>query len=312
MAPKPAIPAASQPLPQRLMALAQTLQFGWFVGHLTLLLATLRYTISFIRFNTNTKTAEFSYRLAFISAAATYGIVVYKAYRARIKQVAGGGGAPGSAGGGRAALQGVGISMLGDENVQYLIMALIWLCSKGIFLAMLPFTIYSTFHFLTYLRTALIPAIVPPAAAAPAAPAADGTAAKTRPPQNAVSEIISKFVKSHYDTSMMIVANLEIALLIRLVLGCVIWVNSWILLCVYAVFLRVRMGQSAFLRQAMVGFEVRVDGVLADSRVPQQVRDGWRVVKDGVRRVGAMTDVGEMTGGKVGGASASGRGRKEQ
>jgi len=186
-------------------------------------------------------------------------------------------------------------------------MALIWLVSKPVFLALLPFSIYSTFHFLTYLRTALIPTLMPsqPATTAPGgAPAVKKT--------NALSDTISKFVKSHYDTSMAIVANLEIALLVRLFLGCCIFVNSWILLAVYALFLRVRVGQSAFVRQAIVSTEVRVDGLLADQRVPPAVRQAWGAIKDGVRRVGAMTDVGDLTGGRVGGAASPVAPRKTQ
>ena len=47
-----------------------------------------------------------TYRLAFASAVATYGIVVFKAYRARVK--------PGAKIGQTAVL------LLSDENVQYL------------------------------------------------------------------------------------------------------------------------------------------------------------------------------------------------
>ena len=50
--------------------------------------------------------AQFCYRLAFISAAATYGIVVYKTRRARQKT---GTKQPGGA-----------LGYLADENVQYL------------------------------------------------------------------------------------------------------------------------------------------------------------------------------------------------
>lgn len=98
-------PSSSQPLQQRLLQLVQTLQFGWFAGHVTLLLCTLRYGLSYIFFNYYSKAAQFSYRLGFVAAAATYGIVVFKAYRARIKS-------------GRA--QGSPLTLLADENVQYL------------------------------------------------------------------------------------------------------------------------------------------------------------------------------------------------
>jgi hypothetical protein len=50
--------------------------------------------------------AQFSYRTAFIAAAATYGIVVYKTLRARAKT--GARPAPGP------------LALLSDENIQYL------------------------------------------------------------------------------------------------------------------------------------------------------------------------------------------------
>jgi hypothetical protein len=73
--------------------------------HLSLLFCIVRYGLSYISFNYYSRWAIFSYRLAFISAAATYGIVVYKAFRARARA-------------GRA--QGGLISLVADENVQYL------------------------------------------------------------------------------------------------------------------------------------------------------------------------------------------------
>lgn len=93
------------PLGQRMMALAQTLQFAWFVGHVSLLLCAIRYGLSYITFHPNSKWAMFSYRISFIAAAATYGIVVFKAFRARARA--------GKTQGGAAALA-------ADENVQYL------------------------------------------------------------------------------------------------------------------------------------------------------------------------------------------------
>lgn len=79
---------------------------GWFVGHFTLLLCVLRYGLSYITFNFSSKWASFSYRTAFVAAVVTYGIVVYKAFRARVKP-----GAPPAQ---------TAITLLGDENVQYL------------------------------------------------------------------------------------------------------------------------------------------------------------------------------------------------
>merc|ERR1711939_919216 len=44
-------PPTSLPLTERLQRLATTLQFGWFIGHATLLFAVFRYGMSYITFN---------------------------------------------------------------------------------------------------------------------------------------------------------------------------------------------------------------------------------------------------------------------
>lgn len=54
-----------------------------------------------------TRMAQFSYRTAFVAAAVTYGIVVYKTLRARSKA-------------GMQLTPQVAISLIADENVQYL------------------------------------------------------------------------------------------------------------------------------------------------------------------------------------------------
>lgn len=74
-------------------------------SHLTLLVSVFRYTLSFIVFNYYSSAARVSYRLAFISAAVTYGIVVYKGHFAR--------GVSGS-------VPQIVTKLISDENVQYL------------------------------------------------------------------------------------------------------------------------------------------------------------------------------------------------
>ena len=88
-----------------MLQLVQTLQFAWFAGHVTLLLSSVRYALSYLTFHANSQWAIFSYRTAFVAAAATYGIVVFKSFRARARA--------GKATGGP-------LQIVGDENVQYL------------------------------------------------------------------------------------------------------------------------------------------------------------------------------------------------
>ena len=104
MAPPQPTTSAST-LQDRVLALVQTLQFAWFAGHVTLLACALRYAVSLLFFSYGSATAGFCYRTTFIAAAATYGIVVYKAFRARARA-------------GKA--QGSPLAVAADENVQYL------------------------------------------------------------------------------------------------------------------------------------------------------------------------------------------------
>lgn len=75
---------------------------------MTLLFAAVRYGMSYFTFNYYSAWAQLTYRTAFLSAAATYGIVVYKAYRARMRA------------GSRQSQQQSPLAMLADENMQYL------------------------------------------------------------------------------------------------------------------------------------------------------------------------------------------------
>lgn len=179
-----------------------------------------------------------------------------------------------------------------------LVMALVWLYTKSIWFALLPFAVYSTFHFLSYLRTNVIPTFIPPSTAPSANPASPGG---TRPvTQHPVSEAISRFVKQNYDTSMHLVSNLEIFLWVRVFLGALVFRNSWVLLICYTAFLRIRFAQSHFVRQAFQGLERKGDALVNDVRVPDGVRNGWRVGKDVVKKAGEATNfLGQSNGAAV-------------
>jgi len=269
-------PPSSLPLGERLAALAQTLQFAWFGGHVFLLLATLRYSLSYITFNSASKWATFSYRVAFISATVTYGIVVYKAYRARL----------------RSGKQGGVLTLATDENVQYLIMALVWLFSRQIPLAVLPYAVYSVFHVATYVRSNLLPTIQPPPAA---------TAPGAKPQPSAASESIGKFVKEYYDGSMTLVAILEIALWFRVLGSALLFQKgSWILLAIYTVFFRARAAQSTFVQGAITQLTARIDAQLANQSTPPAAKQAWTTFKTVVSQAADATDIRKYVSGQQG------------
>ncbi|KAI9797483.1 MAG: hypothetical protein M1825_005991 [Sarcosagium campestre] len=281
-------PTSSGPLSQRLLALAQTLQFGWFAGHLVLLLCSVSYGFSWITFKYYTKWAQFNYRTAFIAAGATYGIVVYKAYRAR------------SRAGSRQ--QGGILSLATDENVQYLAMAIIWLFSKQIPLALLPFMVYSVFHVATYIRSNLLPTLSPPAAASGAPPGASPQS-KTPVKQSALADAIGKFVKENYDTSMGLVALLEVGIWFRLFVSALTFrKGSLFLILVYTVFLRARYAQSTFVQNSVAHLGARIDATVANQSTPPAVRQGWGTVKGLIKQLADLTDLRKFAGGAASGA----------
>jgi len=236
--------------------------------------------LSYITFNSSSKWATFTYRLAFLSAVATYGIVVFKAYRARVKP----GANPAS----------TALMLLSDENVQYLLISLVWLYSRQIPLALLPFTVYSVFHVATYTRTNLIPVFQPPKQAAGTTPTSPGGAKSQSP----LANTIGKFVKDYYDASMTLVAGLEIGLWARLLLSAFTFTKgAWILLGIYTIFLRARYQQSHFVQSAFGQFGARVDQQVQNPNIPPAVRQGWETIKGISRKAVDATDLRKYTGG---------------
>ncbi|KAL1954061.1 hypothetical protein VTO42DRAFT_1795 [Malbranchea cinnamomea] len=278
-------PPASLPLGERLKQLAQTLQFSWFVGHFTLLLAVFRYLLSYITFNTYSGMASASYRFAFVAAAVTYGIVVYKGYITRGRPTGG--------------LPAIISRLAGDENVWYLGMAFVWLFSRQIPLALCPFAIYSFFHVCTYSKTYLIPTIVPP----PATPGSPGRQGAKLPP---LSEALSRFIKRYYDTSMAMVAAFELSLLIRLVGTALTFSSgSWVLLTIYYFFFRFRYSMSSFVQAVVAHSTARVDVLVSHQSTPAIVRQGWEVFKQLVRQLYDATDLRSYLGRYQAGAAGA-------
>ncbi|KAI5302908.1 hypothetical protein KEM56_000236 [Ascosphaera pollenicola] len=260
-------PPANLPLQERMKLLAKTLQFSWFMGHFLLLCSVARYALSFLTFNSNSVGAQTGYRLAFVFAAITYGIVVYKAHFSH--------GCP------KIPKLHLLLRLALDENVQYLVMALVWLYSREVSLATIPFTIYSIFHVASYSRSYLIPTVFPPTRGA------DGT-----PTNHVWIDALSRFVKTYHDGSMSIVAQVEFIVLFRLLLRAATLAHgSWVLLAAYLWFFRHRYNNSPFVKACVAHFTVRVDMALSHQSTPDVVRRAWEVVKRGVERAYWVMDL---------------------
>lgn len=170
-------------------------------------------------------------------------------------------------------------------------MALLWLNSRQIPLALLPFTVYSVFHVATYTRSYLIPTFQPskPAAgqsaSSPSSNSAFPSSPRPTPPRSPLADSIGRFIKQYYDASMGLVATLELVLLFRLALSALTFTKgSWILLLAYLSFFRSRYAQSMFVQQSVRHVTARVDTLVAHQSTPPQVRQGWDAFKNLVRQ----------------------------
>ena len=172
-------------------------------------------------------------------------------------------------------------------------MALFWLFARQVPLALLPFTVYSVFHVATYTRTNILPTIYPPQQTG-ASPGGRPTTKSTP-----MADTIGKFVKEYYDTSMMLVASLEILLWFRVLGSAILFQKgSWILLVVYSVFVRARYSQSSFVQGAHSQMIQRVDALVANQSTPPVARQGWETVKGVGRQAHDATDINRYVGGQ--------------
>ena len=175
-------------------------------------------------------------------------------------------------------------------------MALVWLFSRQVPLALLPFTVYSIFHVATYTRANLLPTITPPQQTTPT-----GASPGARPiiKSSPLGDSIGRFVKEYYDVSMTVVADLEIFLWFRILLSAVTFTKgSWILLLVYTVFFRARYSQSSFVQGAISDSTGRGDAIFANQSLPPIVKQGWQTFKGIVRKAADATDINRYVGGQ--------------
>jgi len=240
--------------------MASTQHYVWAAGHFVLLFAAL-YCL-FATFTFRKIAFPWWYKTAFTGGLISYGIVCFKAL-------------------GTPQLSGSFIrKSLTDENVQYLLLALLWWSSKPVALALAPFAIFSLFHALTFSRTTILPLIFTPT------PAPAGSSA---PPQaSPYARRIQSWVRANYDPAMKVVAYAELLIMARLIVGIILRKNSFGAPIFFAHFLRQRYYQSAFTREATKRVTEIIDKQVVP-RLPLIVGTGWSHIKNLLARWAGST-----------------------
>lgn len=198
------------------------------------------------------------YRLIFIGALDTFGIVIYENL-AKYKTVTG------------SLKYG---SLLADDNVHYLYDALIWLILPvKQSLAVAPFFFFSVFHVLSFSSSEILPAL------------------KVSP---ALHNKVTAFAKNNHERSRSLAANFELLLLIVLILKALVWrKGSWISLILYSIFIKLKTERSVFTRNTLKSWEVRIDGIVSAQNIPPVVKAQWVSIKRGLKSVGSFSLVKE-------------------
>lgn len=80
---------------------------------------------------------------------------------------------------------------------------------------------------------------------------------------------------ANYDTAMKAVAYLELTIMIRVLLGAVLFKNSFLMPVFYAHFLRQRYNQSTFTRAAVGDVKTRVEGFVRRPGTPPMAVQVW-------------------------------------
>ncbi|RKO87095.1 hypothetical protein BDK51DRAFT_19053 [Blyttiomyces helicus] len=245
----PAVPVQTPPLTVRLSKLVLSIQFLWFVGHVTT-------ALYYILYSRSSPTGGKNYSKAYYGTLLSYGIILYKSH-----------GRPEFS---RTYLQ----RILMDENTQYLFLSLIWVTSKPIFVTLIPFTTFSFFHTLNYTRTQLLPALFPPTS-----PSGHIT---TR-----LSPTLQSLVQNYQVPALSRVAFAEVWIIFPILIFSILTGNASIFTPVlYAQFLRFRYFVSPVTQAAFASLAVQCDRLAANERTPALAKKVYEKIREWVVNFG--------------------------
>ncbi|TKA53402.1 hypothetical protein B0A53_04388 [Rhodotorula sp. CCFEE 5036] len=263
--------------------------YAWAGGHFAVLLGTALSLLG--------RGAK-AYRIAYLGALVSWGIVVYKSLGT--PQV------------NRAYLQ----RALLDENVQYLLLALYWFLQaslKPIYVTLIPFATFSLFHALTFVRTSVLPK--PPAGTGAKSTSGSGSGSgSTQAQQQAMSagaqasKMIQTWVKANYEKAMQFVAFVEVVVVFgRVLFGALLFQNSLLAPLFFAHFLRLRYYLSPPTRKAFAWVSNRVDEyTVRNSKCPPVVTKAVKVVRELIIRYSESIISVQQPGAAAAGAGGAG------
>src|SRR5271170_2746081 len=142
-------------------------------------------------------------------------------------------------------------------------LAVMWFFTTPLFLALIPYFIYSIFHVVTYFSEYVLPAI---------------TAKPARPNEDKLAQLARRY----QDLGSQTVAKVEVyGILLRLLFGVLFFSKlAFIQLPIFAIFLRYKYFNTAYTRSSLRELSAHVDTLV--NPLPPAVRDLWIKLRDGI------------------------------
>ena len=236
--------------------LVRTPQFVWFLGHLLVCIMVPIYAITY---------NEIVYRLTYIGILQSFGVIIYQKYylspknrRSHAHQHRG------SGSGSTNPLSKLNpYTLMNDENVLYLILAVCFLITPRLFLSLVPYFLFSVFHVSRYLESTILPNLF-----------------SMNKENSPIVRKIDAFTVKYNERCMYWVGTIEIFILTLLFFKALLFYRgSWIMLFTYTIFLKIRYENSKYTKAAFAQWRVRLDGVISHPSVPPMVKNAYSVVK---------------------------------
>ncbi|GMF07806.1 unnamed protein product [[Candida] boidinii] len=224
-------------LKEKLLILANTMQFAWFIGHVLTLVFGFVYFLTYR--STNSKLNYSSYKLMYLSIIESFGIILYQSYKSKNLKID------------------KPLELLKNDNVQYISIAIcLFAFIPIITISSFPFLLFSTFHSLTYLKSSLLP-ILPFNS-------------------NNICNKITNFIKKYNVISMQYSSVIELLTFIYILVSGLFWRKGyWISTIFYGLFIKLRFDTSKYTRDTLKIWEVNLDGLLSSTSIPPQIKQGW-------------------------------------
>ncbi|CAI4045903.1 hypothetical protein N7582_003679 [Saccharomyces uvarum] len=244
-----------QPLVQRFMAVAKSLQFAWFTGHSVVLVSSILYLF---------KMSEVYYRLVYLGVIESFGIIIYQQFFTRNEPLQ----TPGAAAT-KASVKSRISGLLKSEDVLYLILAVFWLFTPRFSFSLIPFFAFAVFHVLIYVEKVFLPKVF-----------------HLSSKDSSILRFIDKFVVQYNDLCMHWVGTAELLIFILILFRAILcFQRSWIMLAVYAAFIKLRYENSKYMKAAFAQWRVRMDGIISHPAVPPYIKRAYNAAKTSLVRL---------------------------